>query len=490
MAPLEWPRLLSTGRFKTSEKAPDARKKTEDLSWLLSTSRTAIERDHDRILFSAPVRRLANKTQVFPLDKNISIRNRLTHSYEVANLARSIGTYLATEEAKFEDFSKPNLYRDIPAILAAIGLAHDLGNPPFGHQGEFAIRSWFKNRPDEFWKDLTQDQWKEDFLNFEGNAQTIRVITRLQHADSPYGLNLSYATLAALMKYPVASHQVNEDAGIASKKFGFFASEEKLVNAIWAATGLGSGIRHPLTFIMEACDDIAYSVLDVEDGIKKQLISFSDLMAELRKAASSGDECLQWVLNKSEEDHQILLDNKERTFSPAELNDVSTQKFRVYAIHAMISAAIEAFRIHSPSMMAGTFTKELVKESKAATLCKTLKKFAQSHCFKHRSVLEIELQGYNIIHELMEYLWEGIVDREHQDILDSKRNTPFANYAYHRISENYRCVFEGKRNTSYEVAELPIRYRECQLLTDMISGMADGYALELCKELRSLKRAQ
>lgn len=489
---LEWEKLLCQENFK-SEKAPDSPPKEKPtFDWLLTT-RTRIERDHDRILFSAPVRRLADKTQVFPLEKNISIRNRLTHSYEVANLARSIGNHLCSKESGFEPFrSISDSHRDIPAILAAVGLAHDLGNPPFGHQGEKAIQAWFQKKDKKFWNPSDSlpagelPLWVNDFLRFEGNAQTLRVLMRLQHADSPYGLNLSFGTLAALMKYPAGSHETNKAKGICYKKFGYFASEHKLVEEIWKHTGLQSGVRHPIVYIMEACDDIAYSVLDIEDGIKKQLISFHDIMAFLRK--NEHDPCIKHVYERSSKDYEALLTNNSRSLSPLELNDVATQKFRVHAIHTMISAAIYTFKKEYDPILSSNFKGDLISASSADNLCKQLKKFAIDNCFKHRSVLEIELRGYNVIHELMDYLWIGITDRAIDSELDSERKTPFSVYAYHRISENYRCVFEGKRNTSHEAGDLPIRYKECQLLTDMISGMADSYAVELCEELRALYR--
>lgn len=186
-----WELLLNSSRRKKDQ---DAGTHTPDVA----ETRTEIERDYDRILFSTPVRRLADKTQVFPLDKNDSVRTRLTHSHEVSNLARSIGTSLVFNAKLGEGHA--TALRDIPALLAAIGLAHDLGNPPFGHQGEAAIQSWFKDRQKEVLNDERRPlskQQQQDFLKFEGNAQAFRLVTSLQLLNDNFGLDLTYATLSA-----------------------------------------------------------------------------------------------------------------------------------------------------------------------------------------------------------------------------------------------------------------------------------------------------
>lgn len=195
-------------------------------------------------------------------------------------MARSIGLRLVYEKreifAGIED--EAFLQRSVPALLAAIGLVHDLGNPPFGHQGEYAIQSWFKDNEKDVFAACPEDS--HDFVNFDGNAQTVRLVTRLQLLNDSFGLNLTYATLGALIKYPVGEGEENEDRW---KKQGFFKSERSIIEDVWDVTGLQSGIRHPLTYVMEACDDIAYSVLDAEDTVKKGLASYYDLIRYLEK---------------------------------------------------------------------------------------------------------------------------------------------------------------------------------------------------------------
>ncbi len=259
---LSWDNLLNPIRRKTLYGA--------DESMRTGIGRKELERDYDRILFAAPTRRLADKTQVFPMEQNDSVRTRLTHSHEVSNLARSIGVRIAFDHAEKvfgEDSEKLEVKRNIPSLLAAVGLAHDLGNPPFGHQGEIAIQQWFKEHPFE-------DKVAVDFLEFDGNAQTFRLLTRLQILNDKFGLNLTVATLAALIKYP--SIYGSQDKG-GFKKYGIFNSEACIVKEIWDKTGLKAGIRHPLAYVMEACDDIAYSIIDAEDTVKKGYASFYDL---------------------------------------------------------------------------------------------------------------------------------------------------------------------------------------------------------------------
>ena len=201
------------------------RKEIHDRAESLNTGvgREEIERDYDRILFSAPIRRLADKTQVFPMDKNDSIRTRLTHSHEVSNLARSIGVRLAYPPHRQQVFGACVdhlcVERTVPSLLAAVGLVHDLGNPPFGHQGEKSIRRWFKE------KNQDNGSIAQDFLAFDGNCQTFRLLTKLQILNDTYGLNLTYATLAGLLKYPVFSDSVSKHGFM---KFGIFDSERDI----------------------------------------------------------------------------------------------------------------------------------------------------------------------------------------------------------------------------------------------------------------------
>jgi dGTPase len=495
---MDWNGLLNGNRFGDMllRKKPEG--KPTGPAFADGQFRTPQERDHDRILFSTPFRRMGDKTQVFPLESIESIRTRLTHSYEVANLARSLGLEIAHRHAA--ELPKDAI-RTIPATLAAVGLAHDIGNPPFGHQGEFAIRAWFERNSSVLFVpptesmlsrvaadvELLTEQHKNDFLLFEGNAQTLRVLTKLQVIGDDLGLNLSVGTLASVMKYVAASDAI-EKSKQARKKVGFFASEQELVAQIRQQTGLEADARHPLALVMEACDDIAYSVLDAEDAIKKGLVSLNDLLAAL-EYHPDGEEKLDPVVK-----HLCLLARWElgclrsQQLHPSELQDVAAQKFRVHAIHLMVSAVGKAFTENYRTIISGAFDGELIKSSAGANLCSALKKFDRENAFSHKSVLEIELNGYNVLNRLMDFLWAGISQRENYEDLSSTRTSPFAAYVYSRISKNYRRMFEGKVHQYHRDPGLPIRYKEMQLLTDMVSGMTDQFCIDLYQDFKKHHR--
>jgi len=441
---MDWEKLMSAARRKDMHGD-----KGKPLN--AGGDRTEIERDYDRVLFSTPVRRLADKTQVFPLEKNDSVRTRLTHSHEVSNIARSIGVALAHREGS--QFSSVSYQRDLPSILATVGLAHDIGNPPFGHQGEYAIGDWFKKNGLAVFKFLDCDhlnlppevklRMRLDFEKFEGNAQALRVLTKLQIMNDNFGLNLTCGALAALMKYPGTSEK-QDKSNIATKKFGCFHSELDVVDDVWKETGLKEGMSHPLTFLMEASDDIAYSVLDVEDAVKKGLISYRDLITHLEVGAdgeAETDALIRDVCKRADAQHKK---HKDAKLSPNEVNDLSTQMFRVFAIGNMVSSAIAAFIEKQSDIEAGDLKEDLISVSSAALLCKKLKGFAFANAYKHRSVLELELEGHKVIHSIMDMLWPAIVSRG-DPVKDTKGHpgTPFEKYAYGRISENYRRVFEN-----------------------------------------------
>lgn len=473
-----WVTLLNVKRRKDLHKDPFnpfAISKGDEL-------RTEIERDYDRILFSTPVRRMADKTQVFPLDKNDSVRTRLTHSHEVANLGRGIGTALAFKY-KVAD-TVPAACRDLPSLLAAAGLVHDLGNPPFGHQGEAAIQTWFRQNEKTVLNDpALTDQQRADFLKFEGNAQGFRLVTRLQILNDNFGLNLTFATLAAMMKYPISSDRADKNAKYEGHhKHGFFTSEQVIAEQVLSHVGLEVGKRHPAAYLMEACDDIAYVVLDAEDAVKKGLASYSDLIAFLTPFSSS-DQVVSTVISKAQEQHGSYRADKSSSLSPAELNDISMQMFRVYAISELVAAAIDAFIEHQKELVKGSLDSSLLGVSRGETLRAQLKQFSKKHAYRHPSVLKVELEGYNVIKGLLDIFWAAIVDRKDPSDPASSRNHPFSKYVYGCISENYRRVFERPDTQS---ACLPMRYRECLLLTDMISGMTDGFAVNLYLQLSAM----
>jgi len=453
---LDWEKLLNPVRRKELHGSIE--------SMGTRVGRTELERDYDRILFATPTRRLSDKTQVFPMEENDSIRTRLTHSHEVSNLARSIGVRLAFEHAEEVFGSKHEeleVKRNIPSLLAAVGLAHDLGNPPFGHQGEIAIQQWFS----ENHQDMEID---DDFLKFDGNAQTFRLLTCLQVLNDEFGLNLTLGTLAALVKYPSVYGAKNKGG---FKKYGVFKSEDHIIQEVWKHTGLREGVRHPLAYVMEACDDIAYSIIDAEDTVKKGYASFYDLMDHL-KSYNPEDSKIAEVVEASIKKNKKF---KEENLSSRELNDISMQMFRVKAISVMVEAATNVFVKNIDKMMDGSIDEgfELIENSDCLQLCEAAKKFDFRHGFEHKDVLRLELRGNNYIKGIMTMLWRAISK-------EGNREDPFGRYAFGGISENYRRVYEASEKTVYD---------KFQLLCDVVSGMTESYLIKTYNELKSLENA-
>ncbi|KQV73244.1 dGTP triphosphohydrolase [Rhizobium sp. Root1220] len=445
--------------------------------------RSEFQHDHDRLLFSTPVRRLSDKTQVWPMDENDGVRTRLTHSHEVANLARSIGSNIA--ERRPELFGA-DLHKIIQPILTAIGLAHDLGNPPFGHQGEAAIGYWFTKRSSWIF-DLDGPKGKQledevplglrtEFTKFDGNPQTFRLITRLQTHRDYLGLDLTAATLSAALKYPVSTVSTVDDHPVFGKR-GYFESESDVVKWMRAHVGVAEKERHPLTWIMEACDDIAYSILDVDDVMKKKIISPDDVLVILQHDERSKDHpAVEKIGRKFKEIHDLKR-------SPQVARDIKIGMLRAYLISALIEDVATTFLASSDAVMGKTHAKAILDDNK---LCKALKGIAKQHAFAHPSVLKMEALGAAALDELMSFFWEAISQREENDNFDSKRTTAIAKYGWSLVSPNY--IEAAKHSKDSAGPSSGIRYRELRLLTDMISGMTDSFALNLWNEVRSLPK--
>ena len=485
--------LLSTKR------ASDALSKGAD------DKRLEFDRDFDRILFSAPVRRLADKTQVFPMETNDSVRTRLTHSHEVSNLCRSLALQILRSDGDKQPFGyNTDLLETVPVISAAVGLAHDLGNPPFGHQGETAVRDWFENKRKHLFEvdgDELNDAFKRDFLDWEGNAQAFRLVTKLQVSKGRCGLNLTYATLASLMKYTVSSNETTKDAGQhpAKKKFGYFQDDKEFAQAILQEVGLEAGKRHPIAYVMEACDDIAYSSIDVEDAVSKELVSLNDVLVMLQKQE---DDSSQSVFKRVEEKLDALRADGR---SIADIKDIGLQYFRSFAIEEMVIAARVKILESETEIRNGIFNGNLVDKSKAGQMCQALKDFALENAFQSPKVTALELRGANMLHKLMNYFWRGITEaslakktslcralekrdidvaRLRKSLALSEKPTMFGKYAFHRISTNYRANFEDA--VLRDPSPKHFRYQQLLLLTDMVSGMTEDFVEATFNELRNL----
>ncbi|OYU16441.1 MAG: deoxyguanosinetriphosphate triphosphohydrolase [Alphaproteobacteria bacterium PA4] len=451
----------------------------------LDPVRSRFQQDYDRLLFSTPVRRLSDKTQVWPMDDNDGVRTRLTHSHEVANLARSIGTRI--HAFKPELFADADVHNVVQPMLSAIGLAHDLGNPPFGHQGEAAIGRWFEERKEWIFNNHDErgrglplaipDDLHKEFLQFDGNPQTLRLITKLQTNIAHLGLDLTTATLAAVMKYPIGAPSQNKGSPL-TKKCGYFESERALVETIRAETGLTEGERHPLTWIMEACDDIAYSVLDVDDAMKKGVISPDDVLASLLADGTTKNEPV--IARASAKFAEVVAADRR----PEIARDIKIGYLRAYFIDALIEHASNGFVMAGDAI--NNFSHQMPLMDNNA-ICEKLKLLARQHAFGNPGVLRMEASGAEAIDGLMSAFWDAIHDRPSAkfDDLLTRRSGAKSKYVFALISQNY--LEDASRTKTLSGIAGSVRYRELRLLTDMVSGMTDTFTIKLWAELKEMK---
>ncbi len=481
---MEWGKLLSEVRIRNFFVESEKRERN---------NRTEFERDYDRAIFSTPLRRMHDKAQVFPLDPNDSVRTRLTHSLEVSTVARDmariIGRWLEKDKKKI----KEEQAKDIETIAATCGLIHDLGNPPFGHAGEEAIAEWFKKKDrKDFWNfgDFTgsKKQLENDFLKFEGNAQTLRLVSRLQILSDLYGLNFTCGTISAVCKYIARSDELfDKKKGVHEKlKVGYFASEKLIIDLVREETGTGEA-RNPITFIVEAADDIVFSVVDLEDGIKKGVIDWKELDGKLTEYSENNTEMLWMCFEKAK---KLIDKSPQGALGGKSRDEAMAQAFQIYAIGESVHAVIETFKENYEDIMSRNYHKELFEDSKACSLIKACKKAGRNHVYCAKQNLTLEVMARRVIHDLMDIFWEG-VPKKHVE------QTRFEKEIYSLISENYRTVFEKTRglsetplskysevyNKSRGDIKLPENYHCMHLVTDYICGMTDTFACTLHKRL-------
>jgi dGTPase len=460
---MDWKMLLNPNRRRQTTMPGDVR--------------VEFERDYDRSVFSTPVKRLQDKAQVFPLEPHDAIRTRLTHSLEVSAVARGLALHVCKWLLEQQKIA-PGMDRCIEAIASTCGLIHDLGNPPFGHSGEDAIREWFKTRfPDkeEFAKRLPPNL-AQDFILFEGNAQTLRLVSKLQVLADYKGLNLTYGTLSALSKYTASATEVNEKhTNHAKRKPGYFASERDVIEEVRQKTGTGP-TRNPIAYLVEAADHIVYSVADIEDGIKKGILSWANLKELLESAKGPEEKQVQAVLKIKTD----ILKAGRSDVPPDLADDIHGAAFRTAAISVLVKGCNDAFRKNYEQIMAGQFTEDLVKVSEPAALIELLKKVGRERIYCTTSNLKLELMGRRVIQELMDIFWEGAYNLPAED--GPVKTTHFAGKAGALLSANYRKVFV---HFVREEKGLPEMYHRFQLLTDYICGMTDTFAKRMHSELRN-----
>ncbi len=439
---MDWHRLLSTKRTG-QEELPEAN----------LHDRTQFQRDYDRLIFSSPFRRLQDKTQVFPLPGSIFVHNRLTHSLEVASVGRSLGNNLA-RQLTHEGEGPAELIEELGSIVAAACLAHDMGNPPFGHSGEEAIAHYFKYGDGQKFQDLvTPEQWS-DLIRFEGNANALRILTHAFNGRRKGGFALTYSTVAAIVKYPYASNLPN------LKKYGFFQSERSTYEAIAKELGIQCldtekriFARHPLVYLVEAADDICYQVMDIEDAHKLHILSYQETHGLLSGFFNPEDE--------SDEFHRIDEVFEEVT----DLNERITY-LRAKVIGKLVNCCSRKFWENRESILNGSFHGSLIDclppyEAAAMEVCK---KLAIQRIYKHPSVVEIEIAGFKILGTLMH---EFIQALHNPNQYYSKLLLPF-------IPEQFR------------VNEDASTYEKLLSVVDLVSGMTDVYALELYRKINGL----
>ncbi len=468
---MKWEQLLSSKRQRETK---GNSKSNGDL-------RSEFEKDYHRIIGSASFRRLQDKTQVFPLDKSDFIRTRLTHSLEVSSygksLGQNIGEYILTY-IKDPDFTWKDK-EEICNILECAGLIHDIGNPPFGHFGETVIRDWFKrNLPrmefqGEPIESLLTDQMREDFYHFEGNAQALRLVTKLHYLVDENGMNLTYALLNTIVKYPVSSIGIDKSTGnIKDKKMGYYYADRDVFQAIVKETGT-EGKRHPLTFILEAADDIAYKTADIEDAFVKGFISYYQLKEELRQLQEREPENTFKPLEKLE--HKYESGMKRGVSNPEEY---AVKNWIVQVQGYLINCATYGFTSNYSSIMEGDYGKDIFCGTYAEGLMQLLGDMAYRKVFATPAIYKMEVAESVIMDFLMDKFVKAVLYYDTDVSLNEidKRVISF-------ISENYKSAYHKQAEGKSEKEKL---YLRLLLVTDYICGMTDSYAKRLYQELNAV----
>ena len=468
---MKWQQLLSTQRSREVKSTGGA----------LGDLRSEFEKDYHRIIGSASFRRLQDKTQVFPLDKSDFIRTRLTHSLEVSSFGKSlgqnIGEYILTY-IKDSDFTEKNK-EEICSILQCAGLIHDIGNPPFGHFGESAIRDWFhRNLPKLTFRgkivsELLTEQMREDFYHFEGNAQALRLVTKLHYLVDEHGMNLTYALLNTIVKYPVSSIGIDKTTGnIKDKKMGYYFADREIYEAIAKATGT-EGKRHPLTYILEAADDIAYKTADIEDAFVKGFLSYHQLKEELGSLPenSSGDSFDP--LERLERKYQSGI--KRGVQNPEEY---AVKNWIVQVQGFLINCASYGFTSHYKEIMEGTYRYDIFHGTYGEALMELLGDMAYRRVFATPEIYKMEVAESVILDFLMDKFVAAVLYYDTEEKLGEieKRVISF-------ISENYKSAYHCQAAGKSEEEKL---YLRLLLVTDYICGMTDSYAKRLYQELNAV----
>lgn len=440
---MNWQQLITNKRLGQEDKHID---KHDD--------RTEFKRDYDRLIFSAPFRRLQNKTQVFPLPGSIFVHNRLTHSLEVASVGMSLGNDVAAILCQRHSELSSTLLPEIGQIVATACLAHDLGNPPFGHSGEKAMQTFFTEGKGKFLKEKVSPEFWDDITHFEGNANAFRLLTHRFNGRRPGGFVMTYSTLASIVKYPFSSTLSGKKG-----KFGFFYSEQDTYERIAQEMGIikfseegkpAKYARHPLVYLVEAADDICYEIMDIEDSHKLKILSFDETANLL--LGLFDEQTKESIYRRIEE--ECLTDENEKVVY-----------MRACAISKLENECVKAFVDNEQAILSGTFTGCLIDhisplQRKAYEHCAEVSK-KRIYCSK--PVLDVELAGYKIMATLMEQMIEAAV---HPD-------------------RYYSQQLIGRVSSQYDINSDDLETRIMAVI-DYISGMTDVYALDIYQKINGI----
>ena len=413
-------------------------------------TRIGFEVDYDRIIFSSAFRSLQDKTQVIPFSKTSFVHTRLTHSLEVSVVGRSLGRKVGKiliEKHPFLNKIYGFQSNDFGAIVAAASLAHDIGNPPFGHSGEIAIGDYFKNGNGSKFKDQLNKQQYQDLCDFEGNANGFKIVSE-NKVGIPGGLRLSYATLGAFTKYPKGSIPKKPTQHIKDKKFGFFESQNKFFNEVAVDLGLrdrnGNFSRHPLAFLVEAADDICYTLIDFEDGINLGWISEEYALEYLIRLVKGSIDTKKYNSLEHKSDRVAYL--------------------RALSVNTLINDAVNIFIKNEESLLSGNYSKSILKDSTFKAQMKDIIDISVNKVYKSEEVIEKELKGYQVIHHLLEVFIKAAINNQ------EGITTAFDELALACIPKSYL----------HEEGEL---YTQLLDISCFIASLTDGKALEWYKKM-------
>lgn len=417
--------------------------------------RSEFKRDYDRLIFSAPFRRMQNKTQVFPLPGSIFVHNRLTHSLEVASVGMSLGNDVAHCVMKTRPELADTLFTQIGTIVSTACLAHDMGNPPFGHSGEKAIQTFFTEGKGAYLKDRLSPELWNDITHFEGNANAFRLLAHRFKGRRDGGFVMTYTTLASIVKYPFASALAEKGHG----KFGFFSTEADIFCRIAddlaiirkSADGCHAEYaRHPLVYLVEAADDICYEIMDIEDAHKLKIVTYEETK---RLFLDFFDEMGQNHIMQRIHDEEITDDNEKVIY------------MRACVINALERACVDAFMRHEDEIMKGEFSGSLIDsiDDRLVKAYRNCTELSKKRIYKSKPVLDVELSGFKIMDSLMEVMTEAAVN-------------PQRFYSRQLIS---------RVSSQYDISAPDLETRIMAVI-DYISGMTDVYALDIYQKINGI----